>query len=130
MSSLINNPINIHYSENNNWLGQEGVNSLGYVCFRSIFDGIRSAILLLKNYYFMHSLNTVEAIITRYAPSTGKNAKDYIKFVCEQTKFSHDEKLSPNDVLYKVLPAMALYETTTTLEEDSILYNETHSYIV
>ena len=129
------NIIGIKYSKDNNWLGQTGQNSLGYVTFNSGFDGLRAAIVVIKDYFYKHSLNTISGIITKHSQVyesnilVGYTIQEYIDFVSSQTGFSPDKELSLKEILYSVLPAMALFETTTFIEEDEITYNLTHAYI-
>lgn len=74
------NVSNIRYSDRNKWIGQCG-SYKGFACFLDQIYSIRALILLLKR-YISSSYDTVEAIISRFAPDSENDTKAYIDFVC------------------------------------------------
>ena len=86
------NPLNIRYNKNNRWLGQTGSHK-GFCRFVRLEFGIRAAIILLKNYYFIYKLRSISSIIKRYAPSNENDTDAYIAFV------SHESRLGADDTL-------------------------------
>ena len=84
---VTNNPANIRYSKRNNWLGQVG-NHLGFCKFSDRIFGLRALMLLLRN-YINNGFVTPSQIVTRFAPPTENDTKDYIRFVDD--KLSHFE---------------------------------------
>lgn len=73
-----NNPGNIKFSSSNNWLGQVGSDGV-FVIFSSYKWGIRAMMKLLQK-YFSEGRNTVESIISKWAPSgsEGNTTSSYI----------------------------------------------------
>lgn len=74
-----NNPMNLRYSERNNWEGQTGQTN-GFCCFASVGYGFRAAFITLKNYGH-GGYNTIRKIITRWAPPSENPTQTYIRFV-------------------------------------------------
>lgn len=116
-----NNPLNIRYSKKNHWLGQIGARK-GFVLFDTLSHGVRAAIIVLKNYYRLHHLRTISSIIRRYAPECENDTESYIHYVSQRAHFAPSEPLSLDQVIYDVLPAMAFYESHTTLAHDLISF--------
>ncbi len=94
-----NNPGNIEYVEDNQWLGLDHPPSDGRYCrFTNPKLAIRALVLLLLNYQRRHRLKTVAAIIGRYAPRQDGNAtKSYIKYVCDQIGVGPKTPISVRD---------------------------------
>ena len=64
---ICNNPFNIKYNVNNNWLGQTGERR-GFVVFSSISYGLRAGVKLLYRYIFDYGLTDIPKIIERFSP--------------------------------------------------------------
>lgn len=77
-----NNPGNIRYNRSIKWKGQIG-ESNGFCVFENSDYGLRAMILLLKRYINVYKLNTLEKIISRYAPASENNTRGYISFVSD-----------------------------------------------
>ena len=78
-----NNPGNIRWSASNNWQGQTGQDSNGFCVFDTPQDGIRALAVLLLNYYNKYDLNTVENIITKWAPPSENDTVTYYTDVAD-----------------------------------------------
>jgi hypothetical protein len=73
-----NNPGNIMYRVLDQWNGLMGHDEDGYCIFKSYEYGIRADAILLRRYYYTYNLNTVRAIISRYAPPQANPTEAYI----------------------------------------------------
>lgn len=65
-------------SHGQQWAGQTGVDSGGYVQFATPQDGIKATITNLQAYAQHHGLNTVAGIISRWAPPSHNDTAAYI----------------------------------------------------
>lgn len=77
-----NNPLNIRWSQSNNWVGQTGMDN-GFCVFKNADYGFRAAFMLLKNYH-KKGFNTIEKIVKRFAPPSENPTYNYIRFVCKK----------------------------------------------
>lgn len=77
-----NNPLNIRYSEKNEWLGQTGECN-GFCVFSEEKYGWRAAFVLLKNYY-KKGFRTISQIIHRFAPASENPTSSYVSFVSDK----------------------------------------------
>lgn len=93
-SMMLNNPLNIKYNKANNWLGQTGQNSRGFVIFDRPENCYRAGAKILAS-YAKRGINTVESIIRTWAPPSDNNPTEgYIDFVVKQTGFQRGQKLT------------------------------------
>lgn len=84
-----NNPLNIRFSEVNEWQGIIGRDKeKGGMCvFATMYQGIRAAMLLINTYQRKYNKRTIREIISRWAPPQDKNNTEaYIKRVCDYMK--------------------------------------------
>ena len=92
-----NNPGNIRANDKNAWEGKTG-NRNGFVTFKTREDGVRAVGKLLQTYESKYKLNTVEAIISRFAPEKDNNdTEKYISNVAKDMGVKRTEKLSMKD---------------------------------
>ena len=73
------NPLNIRYSKNVKWQGQEG-EWKGFVRFSAFSMGYRAAVKILRS-YAKRGIKTMGAIIETWAPRSENNTVAYIKAV-------------------------------------------------
>ncbi|MEY1194589.1 structural protein [Providencia rettgeri] len=77
-----NNPGNIDYNPANKWQGQIGIEiGVGkprFCRFETVEYGIRAIYKLLQTYQRKYGLNSVAAIINKYAPPIENNTSGYI----------------------------------------------------
>lgn len=92
-----NNPFNIRTSAFP-WKGQLG-STRGFCDFTDIRFGIRAAIYLLVKSYRRKGINTIESIITRFAPVSENDTSRYIKYICKNTGFFPDCPLLLNQYI-------------------------------
>jgi len=124
MSIKNNNPGNIR-SANNNWDGSIGTEK-GFEVFESPEYGVRAMAKLLKNYDIQYGLDTIEGIISRYAPANENNTKAYIKNVSSFTGFNSKEQLDLEnpEVMKKLLQAIIRQENKGKNHFSDEFYNE------
>lgn len=92
-----NNPGNIEYGRFARSVGATGTDGR-FAVFETMEDGIRAAVALLQS-YAARGIDTVETIISRWAPSKdGNNTKAYIDAVAKQLGVSPDARLSADQL--------------------------------
>lgn len=106
-----NNPLNIRYSKNIHWKGQNGVKK-GFCTFESMKYGYRAALLLLCNYY-NKGYDTIRKIINRWAPASENNTSAYIKYVSFACSVEPDVRISDFYTLTQIALVMSIYECGT-----------------
>ena len=104
-----NNPFNIRFSRNNQWIGQIGQTN-GFVDFSDRIYGVRAAALLVLRSYRSKGILTISEIINRYAPTTENNTAKYVEYVCNQLGVFPFDIPKDKDEYYKLLAAMSRYE--------------------
>lgn len=74
-----NNPGNIRHG--NDWKGEKVGTDAAFETFTSVEYGIRAIFKLIDSYIKNHKLDTIQAIITRYAPAFENQTANYINGV-------------------------------------------------
>lgn len=124
-----NNPLNIRYSTANKWQGKALPNTdenHTFEQFISMEYGYRAAMVLIRNYISKYHTDTVEEIISKWAPANENNTNSYIANVCEITGFSPSTKIQPNnrDQICSLVYAMAICENGRKIMPDWVqIYN-------
>lgn len=118
-----NNPLNIRFNPANKWRGQLG-EYRGFCHFKNNAYGFRAGFIILGN-YIAHGFDTIEKIVTRWAPPCENNTEAYINFVCEETLIPRDLQLtdlSIHDYWTKIIiiQAMAVMESGCRVDEQQI----------
>lgn len=118
-----NNPLNIRYVSGNKWVGQEGEHR-GFCVFRNEAYGFRAAFKLIYN-YIRQGYDTIEEIVTRWAPPCENNTEFYIKFVADDCMIDCDQHLHMTSIhgyweIIMVLRAMAKMECGKWYDEQLI----------
>lgn len=105
-----NNPGNLKETATN-WQGQIKPSAdPPFAQFSDPVWGARAMIILVKRTYRGYGLNTIQAIITRYAPPIENDTEAYIQTVSQKTGLSPNRVLSTEDDYKRVIQAMAAYE--------------------
>jgi hypothetical protein len=78
------------------WLGQTFVDGEGYCVFQDWQKGVRAMVRNLAAYRDWHHLNTVEGIISRWAPSNENDTAKYIAFIVKHLGVA--DKKTPLDL--------------------------------
>jgi hypothetical protein len=105
------NPGNIRLTSGIPWKGEIKGTDKDFKTFKSMGYGYR-AILVTLNSYFKKGFNTIEKIISRYAPGSENNTQAYINTVVNQSGIAKDTVLDFNDKLKirKIIEAISYVE--------------------
>lgn len=91
-----NNPLNIRVG--NTWLGEvTNPTDDEFEQFVHVSFGLRAGFILLKRYINRYKLNTIEKIISRWAPHNENNTRSYISNVAKKMNISPDTPLLYED---------------------------------
>ena len=91
-----NNPLNIRIG--NTWLGEvTDPTDNEFEQFVHICYGLRAGFILLKRYINRYKLNTIEKIISRWAPHNENNTRSYINQVARGMNITPDTPLLYED---------------------------------
>ena len=118
----LNNPLNIRYSANNDWVGQVGSDA-GFSEFDNIGSGFRAADKLLGNYKDLYGVSTLAGAVNKWAPPNENDTATYIKQVAQWSGISPDENIDLADprIRRALLSAMTRKETGQIVSPDEIL---------
>ena len=76
------NPLNIRYRSEGYWQGQAPSGGRAQFCrFYDMKWGFRAAFRLMQTYYERYHLDTVEKIVSRWAPPKENDTKAYVSYV-------------------------------------------------
>lgn len=125
-----NNPLNIRYKESNKWQGQVAENK-GFCVFSTPEWGWRAAMKLV-NSYIKRGYNTIDKLVTRWAPPSENDSKSYVRFVQRKVYEETDRitalgEIKPNTPAYfYMLQAMAQMEQRlpVSIGELKHIYND------
>ena len=91
-----NNPLNIRIG--NTWLGEvKNPTDNEFEQFVHVCYGLRAGFILLKRYINRYKLNTIEKIISRWAPHNENNTRSYINQVARGMNIAPDTPLLYED---------------------------------
>lgn len=91
-----NNPLNIRIG--NTWLGEvTNPTDDEFEQFVHVSFGLRAGFILLKRYINRYKLNTIEKIISRWAPGNENNTHSYIDHVAKSMNIEPDTPLLYED---------------------------------
>lgn len=118
-----NNPLNI-VRTNDKW---QGLNSKQYdkrFCeFRDMAHGYRAAFIILKNYIKKHGWNTIEQIVSHWAPKNENDTAVYLFAVCQ---FMDEKKDYVMD--FGKMADMLMLASAMTVMENGSYYNPQKLY--
>lgn len=116
-----NNPLNIRIG--NTWLGEVSENTdKQFEQFVHIKYGLRAGFVLLRRYIKHYKLDTVNEIISRWAPNNENNTTMYINRVCVLTGFEKNTPLEfEQDTMIKLVTAMCKVENGVDVDPKYIL---------
>lgn len=108
-----NNPGNIRKGTSA-WQGMAAVqDDNAFVKFISPVYGIRALAVLLKNYQKRYGLDTVEGIISRYAPPNENITGSYVKAVADAIGVNPRQRINVTTYLPSLIPAIIKHENGT-----------------
>ena len=87
-----NNPLNIRWSQYNNWVGQIQPKR-GFCQFSELRFGFRAVLRLFYRYRQL-GVVTVSDVISRFAPNSENNTQAYINSVCVNGHFRPDDEIT------------------------------------
>lgn len=106
-----NNPGNIDYNPANKWQGQlphQPAIEKRFCRFKSAEYGIRAIYKLLQTYQRKYGLNSVSAIINKYAPINENNTAGYIKRAAADIGIGINDYINTNDKKTSITLATAI----------------------
>ncbi|EAA6551606.1 structural protein [Salmonella enterica subsp. diarizonae] len=108
-----NNPGNIRWGDD--WKGlvpKSQRTDKDFCQFITPEYGIRAMIVILRNYQRKHDLNTINGIISRWAPTNENNTQAYIDSVAKATDTAPDQIIHTDDsrFMMKLLQAIIRHE--------------------
>ncbi len=109
----LSNPGNIERSNHNQWNGETRLqDNKRFVRFITPQAGLRALMKTLLTYEDLHGLNTVTAIINRYAPARENNTAGYINDVSKRIGVSPSMilDLQDPDILIQFAQAIVIHE--------------------
>ena len=124
-----NNPLNIRIG--NSWRGEvENPTDKDFEQFQTMFWGLRAGFVLLKRYITRYRLNTIEKIISRWAPNNENHTEDYIELVCKLMGYGRSDILSWNDEndMTKLVFAMCFVENGQHVDGSEIV--KAYRYVI
>jgi hypothetical protein len=122
----MNNPFNIRRDDNNKWVGKVPDNTASFESFDTMEHGIRAGLKLLQNYQGKFGLNTIRAIVYKFAPPIENRTTQYVEEVCRMTGFGPNKglDLTDKDTLLKLASAIIYMETGTYINILEKVYNQ------
>lgn len=103
-----NNPGNIRISPNN-WLGKVPVNQNtdgAFEQFTARIYGVRAMVKLIQN-YISQGNNTIQKIISKWAPASENPTQAYISFVSQRTGINPNAVIGANANLQPIVSAIS-----------------------
>ncbi len=102
-----NNPLNI--KKGADWVGLSAIqNDTVFAQFKAAKYGFRAAYIILLQYLERED-NTIQSIISKWAPSSENHTSAYIDYIAQKTELSPGTELLPTD-LSLLMYHMANYE--------------------
>lgn len=111
-----NNIFNIRHSKLNRWVGQIS-STRGFCDFADVNSCIRAMCIILNTYRNKHGIDTIEGIVSRFAPPAENDTKSYITFVSLKSKIPYSRRLVSVSDYVLVIIAMAYFETNFTTDD-------------
>lgn len=116
-----NNPLNIRIG--NVWLGEvKNPTDPEFEQFISMRYGLRAAFVILRRYIRRYHRDTIQAIISSWAPSNENATQNYINHVATRMGMSSMEPILYEDkeTMVRLVGAMSFFENGGTIREDDI----------
>lgn len=117
-----NNPLNIRVG--NAWVGEvEHPNDNQFEQFTTMVYGLRAGFIILRRYIERYHCNTIEGIISRWAPANENNTGHYILAVSSMMGISPTAKISFADEvsMTALVAAMIKVECGCDVDDKEIL---------
>lgn len=117
-----NNPGNIRYYPEYQWLGQTGQDYRGFSIFSAMVYGVRAMIKIIWN-DVRAGRDTISQIIYEYAPPNENDTEKYIRDVTSWTGYNRNTRININDFnqVKNLVKAMIRKETGVRDFSDSYI---------
>lgn len=115
------NPLNIRIG--NTWFGERAnPDDNEFEQFVNMECGIRAAFVILRRYIKRYHINTVELIVSRWAPKSENQTASYIDHVCRMMGVEKDALIAYEDkqTMCSLVAAMAKVECGEAINEKAI----------
>ena len=116
-----NNPLNI--KKGSSWIGERPVqNDKTFEEFIDIIFGLRAGFYLLNKYINVDGCNTIEKIISKWAPSTENATQKYIDYVSKRIDIPARQVFyfGEEEIMVELVQAMCFVECGCEISEDLI----------
>lgn len=116
-----NNPGNIRLSSTR-YLGEVDSTDSAFKQFKTMAHGYRAMFVLLHTYQKRYRLNTIEDMVSRYAPAVENHTKAYIDAVSEWSGVPATSRITTTngDIMVPVVAAMSRVENGVFANMDDV----------
>lgn len=105
-----NNPLNIRHTPTY-WRGETSAPNDTFCRFIDIRHGLRAGLKLIFNYNQIYGINTIERLVSRWAPSCENSTETYIQAVSAFSSVPRSEPLTYHkDEIKAIMRAMIIIE--------------------
>lgn len=110
-----NNPLNLSFANQPNAIGTDG----RFAVFQSPEEGVAASVRQLQ-LYGQRGLNTIEQIVSRWAPPSENNTPAYIQAVAQRVGVSPNQEIDLSDpnIMRRLVNAMSVQEVGRVIPED------------
>jgi hypothetical protein len=119
----MNNPLNIEFEENKPWKGEvRPSQDYKLAQFRTMAYGFRAAFKMLYNYQYKHGCKQLEDFISRIAPPSTNNTREYVDFVSNRCRISDITTINTKDerMMISLVTAIARKEMEEEPQKDDV----------
>lgn len=116
------NPLNIRIG--NTWLGErDNPDDTEFEQFVNMTYGLRAGFIILRRYIRRYHLNTVQLIISRWAPRSENDTNAYVSTVCAKTGLQPDQPIdyADQEAMTMLVSAMCQVECGQSVDMDMII---------
>jgi len=115
-----NNPGNIRHGDD--WNGRTAEQpDPSFITFESPEYGVRAMARILRNYQQKYGLNTVNGLISRWAPPVENDTGSYVAHVAHLAGVGPDQPIDVNDHLETLVAAIIRHENGIQPYPDSVI---------
>ena len=110
-----NNPLNLSFANQPNAIGTDG----RFAVFQTPEEGVAASVRQLQ-LYGQRGLNTIDQIISRWAPPSENNTAAYIQAVAQRVGVSPNQEIDLSDpnIMRRLVNAMSVQEVGRVIPED------------
>ena len=110
-----NNPLNLSFANQPNAIGTDG----RFAVFQTPEEGVAASVRQLQ-LYGQRGLNTIDQIVSRWAPPSENNTAAYIQAVAQRVGVSPNQEIDLSDpnIMRRLVNAMSVQEVGRVIPED------------